>query len=138
MNYMSEVAKMLGVELGERFHIKFNNGFNSKYHEDNEYYLCESGVKLDKKNHACISSDMLLGILSGAISIKRKPFRPKKGEEYWSVEALYGDAVCIHWSGCWGDIMYYKVGNCYRTQEEAEMNRDKWLAFYASNEVLEV
>lgn len=33
---------------------------------------------------------------------------------------------------------YYKLGNCYRTKAEAEFNRDKWMAFYASDEVLEV
>ena len=36
------------------------------------------------------------------------------------------------------DRMLYKLGNFYRTAEEAEANRDKWVAFYASDEVLEV
>ena len=36
------------------------------------------------------------------------------------------------------DYSLYKLGNCYRTEEEAESNRDKWVTFYASDEVLEV
>lgn len=137
MNYMSEVAKMLGVELGERFHIKFNNGFNSNHHEDNEYYLCESGVKLDKKNHACISSDMLLGILSGSISIKRKPWKPNLDDEYYYVDEC-GYACSDPWVDSALDFVFYKIGNCYKTKEDAERNKDKWIAFYESDEVLEV
>lgn len=30
------------------------------------------------------------------------------------------------------------VGNCYRTYEEAKKNKDKWVVFYASDEVMEV
>ena len=36
------------------------------------------------------------------------------------------------------DKTFYKLGNCYRTCEEAEANRDKWVKFYVSDEVLEV
>ena len=137
MNYMSEVAKMLGVELGERFNIKFNNGINSKWHEDSEYYLCEHGVKIDKLDRACISSDMLLALITGSISIKRKPWRPGFDDEYYYVDengCVYSDP----WVNSALDIVLYKIGNCYKTKEDAEKDKDKWIEFYKSNEVLEV
>lgn len=133
MNHMQEVAKMLGVELGEKFKI-YAKGFDSNY----DYYLTRNGIIIDKDGHGCASNDVLCNILYGNYAIKHKPWKPKNGEEYWSISALCYDAVCIRRSGCWADIMYYKVGNCYRTKEEAEANRDKWIAFYASDEVLEV
>jgi hypothetical protein len=49
-----------------------------------------------------------------------------------------GDADCSYWNDNFVDICLYKLGNCYRTAQEAEVNRDKWKAFYASDEVLEV
>lgn len=137
MNYMEQVAKMLGVELGERFQIEFNNGFNSKHNEDNKYYLCESGVKLDKEGHACISSDMLLGILSGTISIKRKPWKPEYGKCYHFINEQGLTSWDTWGDGC-EDILLYKLGNCYKTREHADKDAAKWLAFYKSDEVLEI
>ena len=137
MNYMSEVAKMLGVELGERFNIKFNNGFDSKHHKDNKYYLCESGVKLDKEGHACVSSDMLFGLLSGSISIIHKPWKPEEGECYHFIDE-YGLAVWDVWNDSYEDILLYKLGNLYKTKDAAEKDSAKWKAFYESDEVLEV
>lgn len=137
MNYMSEVAKILGVELGERFHIKFNNGFNSKHHEDNEYYLCEHGVKLDKQDRACISSDMLLALIVGSVTIKKKPWKPNVDDQYYYVDED-GYACSDPWINSALDIVLYKLGNCYKTKEEAEANKNKWLSFYSSDEVMEV
>ena len=52
-----------------------------------------------------------------------------------------GDIREIEWHPCRymsNHVNRYKLGNCYRTREEAEANRDKWVAFYASDDVLEV
>ena len=79
----------------------------------------------------------LENLLTGEYTIERKPWKPKDGEEYWLVNQC-GDVISFDWIDNFLCITNYKIGNCYRTKEEAEVNRDKWAAFYASDEVLEV
>ena len=130
-NYMTEVAKMLGVELGEKFEIV---GFNETYFLDNDGLYCFNG-SYSKCN------EKFSNLLSGCLTIKREPWKPKNEEFYYSVEAdgcITRSKFCdtSEFGSCHKN--YYKLGNCYRTREEAEANRDKWVKFYESDEVLEV
>ena len=129
-NYMSQIAKMLGVELGERFDI---NGFN-------EFYFLDTDGLYSFNGTYCKCDEYFSKLLAGELTIKRKPWKPKRGETYWYVEKD-GDVLEMEWHPCRymsNHVNRYKLGNCYRTREEAEANRDKWVAFYASDEVLEV
>ena len=68
---------------------------------------------------------------------------PKDFEEYWVVDIdLDGCYVApcpdVYYSWCASCVNFYKIGNCYRTKEEAEANIEKWASFYASDKVLEV
>ena len=129
-NYMTEVAKMLGVELGERFDI---NGFNEFYFLDTDGLYSFNGTN-------CKCDEYFSKLLAGELTIKRKPWKPKRGETYWYVEKD-GDVLEMEWHPCRymsNHVNRYKLGNCYRTKEEAEANRGKWVAFYTSDEVLEV
>ena len=134
-NHMAEVAKMLGVEIGEKF------TFEDLYGEMMGIaVIAESGFKLLEHNVNYTNSWFqytLENLLTGKFTIKRKPWKPKDGERYWLVGNGGMVNYCV-WKGYEGDIYTYKLGNCYRTREEAEANRDKWVAFYASDEVLEV
>ena len=136
MNYMSEVAKMLGVELGEKFELKSPN--------DSCYTLAmftEDGLKIVETNVSdqCFWKPYALGnLLKGNYTIKRKPWKPRASEIFWHISHS-GEAQCWRWdNGVDEYLNYYKLGNCYKTAKEADANRDKWLAFYASDEVLEV
>ena len=129
-NYMSQVAKMLGVELGERFDI---NGFN-------EFYFLETDGLYSFNGTYCKCDEYFSKLLAGELTIKHEPWKPKRGETYWYVEKD-GDIWEMEWHPCRymsDHVNRYKLGNCYRTRKEAEANRDKWVAFYASDEVLEV
>lgn len=126
-NHMAEVAKMLGVELGEEFEI---GPYNAKY------VLSDDGVySVGGSKSVCTIA--LNNLLNGEWIIKRKPWKPKDDEKYWCVEPD-GKITGYCWMNIAGGNACYKLGNCYRTREEAEANRDKWVAFYASDEVLEV
>jgi hypothetical protein len=124
---MSEVAKMLGVELGEEFYISTNG--------NTEYVFTENG--LFPAHGSVVCNNTLNDLLTGTATIKRKPWKPNYGDFYFFVDAnglsdyekYYNDPF---------DIMCYKLGNCYRTKQEAEANSEKWRAFYSSDEVLEV
>ena len=129
-NYIPEVAKMLGVELGEEF--EDSNGY--------KYVLREDGIieskYIDKVSTNTFSS-VLVALLNGNLTIKRKPWKPKKDDLYYYVDQE-GFVISNRWYNSYTEVLLYKLGNCYRIREEAEANRDKWVAFYASDEVLEV
>lgn len=132
-NYMPEVAKMLGVELGEVFEVL---EYPSK-----KFQITNYGIeRLQDGEWQCniaVNSFILERLLAGEYTIKRKPWKPKDDEEYWLVNQC-GNVISLNWIDNFLCITNYKIGNCYRTKEEAEANRDKWVAFYASDKVLEV
>ena len=133
MNHMAEVAKMLGVELGEKFKIADNC---NDYLIDDTFYFTDKDIIIDGTDR-CADLCILYGLLIGNLTIKRKPWQPKHGDYYWVVHCdgyVYKMCYC----GSNEDKTFYKLGNCYRTCEEAEANRDKWVNFYVSDEVLEV
>ena len=132
-SYMAEVAKMLGVELGEEFEIKEQPDIKCTIYNDNLYaYPIKDGI------YSISSSEWTLHrLLTGIITIKRKPWKPQYDEPYYHV-GTQGYVHCERWYNDGLDVLYYKLGNCYRTNKEAEANRDKWIAFYASDEVLEI
>jgi hypothetical protein len=123
-NYMAEVAKMLGVEMNKDFECN---------ESDCIYRVTDRGLTCN----GCYGADSLMLILNGTFTIKRKPWYPNKNDIFWSVNAV-GDTQWGIWQGATHHLTCYKLGNCYPTKEEAVANRDKWVAFYASDEVLEV
>lgn len=123
-NYMAEVARLLGVELGEEF--KCNE---TSY----TYTITEYGAKCS----GCFASESLAMLLNGALTVKHKPYKPKMDEWYWVIKPD-GDTGYMRWCGEVADISFYKLGNCYHNMGAAQMDRKKWVEFYASDEVLEV
>lgn len=133
MNHMTEVAKLLGVEVGERFEIKEFPDIKCIIYNDR---FCAYPITDRLCSHPS-SEQVLSRLLEGVITIKFKPYKPSRNDCYWTIHRG-GNSVCLVWSDDIIDFYAYKLGNCYRTKEEAEANREKWLAFYASDEVLEV
>ena len=131
-NYMEDIAKLLGVELGERFQL-----YDELREYTYDYYLTERGIKIDANDRTCSSTDLLCGILYGDYHIKRKPWKPKTDEFYWIVKPD-GEVGYMRWYDSYSDATLYKIGNCYRYKVEADANLDKWILFYASDEILEV
>ena len=113
MNKMKEVAQLLGVELGEKFKIAGINGvFN------NTYAIAESGLKDCINNALC--PEILSYILVGTYEIIKIPFKPKYDEEYWYYSSYYNRTINCKWANTTGDYCYHKLGNCFRTEHEAE------------------
>lgn len=106
---MKEVAKLLGVELGEEFNI-----LGSYY---NPHVITEEGV-FNRDGDFCIS--YLTRMLTGKFKIEKLPFKPKNGEEYWFYSAIHKGTAYTTWGSYTTDYLYYKVCNCFRTKEEAE------------------
>lgn len=125
-NHMAQVAKMLGVELGERFKVDSFEG---------DCFFTNDGFKSEYDDFA--SPVVLYDLLSGSCNIKKKPWKPSIDDTFWLVDQN-GDLISSKWRKYTEQLNLYKLGNCYRTYEEAEANRDKWVAFYVSDKVLEV
>jgi hypothetical protein len=131
-NYMVEVAKMLGVELYEEFQICGNGKATVKLTESGLEIVTNLGKLIDNAECVCLTK-----LLTGGYIIKRKPWKPLKGEVFYAVAPV---GTIDHYIGtnAPGAYSLYKLGNCYKSKEEAEADRDKWVSFYASDEVLEV
>lgn len=125
MNYMAKVANILGVDIGEYFYIN---------KQDGTYFLCYEGLMHNESGY--MANNVLTDLLSGKASIKRTPYKPHQGDIFWHVDAC-GNPVLDQWCGHSEHYNFYKLGNCYKTEAEAIYNGQKWLSFYASDEVLD-
>ena len=110
MNYMPEVLKMLGVEVGEKFNI--NPLIDSPYHFDEDYILVN-------KNGHNVDDDKVVQILilTGVLEIEKLPWKPKEGCEYYTILST-GIINRVEFEGYKKDYYNYNAGNCFRTAEE--------------------
>ena len=128
MNYMKEVAEMLGVEIGEEFDIILPENIPSVY---NPFKIGERGLVGKNGN---LANDYLLTLLNGISEIKKIPWKPKYGEWFWIVKST-GRVISIKNLGAASDAGLIKFGNCFKTEKEAEAHKDEMVA--KMKEVLE-
>ena len=74
-------------------------------------------------SHGYMRNDLLLDIVKGNYAVKKLPFIPKIGEIYYCVgdKCIYGKTNNL---GMF-DKMCIKLGNCFKSEEEAEQNKEK-------------
>lgn len=108
-NKMKEVAKLLGVAIGEEFDVV--------EYEDHSPYCLHMDCGLVDCGGEC-SSKMLVHLLMGRFTIKRIPFKPNYGDDYYCVTSLNGTVSRINWKGYIIDYYCYNANNCFRTFEE--------------------
>ena len=135
-NYMEAVARLLGVELNEEFELVFDP--SSACHATIK--LTTDGVKVietDVYDIFNFKSFLLEHLLKGNYGIKKKTWKPKFNEKYYSI-GVDGSVENGTWLNDFLDYTLYKIGNCYRTVEEARTNRIKWGEFYDSDKVLTI
>lgn len=118
MNYYKQVAEMLGVELGEEFSIK--NIQTEDINRARYKITKEKGLMYSIGGEEWNRSSSLLAIFSGAYSIVKLPWKPKKDDQCWFYTAAWNEATFWKWKGDYIDLMLWKVGNCFKTKEEAE------------------
>lgn len=136
-NNMKEVAKLLNVEFNEWFIViepTSSCWTYAKIKEDG-FYTWESKI-----DGIVYWKPSLEKILKGDYIIKDresiyKPYKPKFNERYYSI-GVDGSVEDGTWLNDFLDYTLYKIGNCYRTVDEARANRIKWGTFYDSDEVL--
>ena len=122
-NYMSEVAKVLGVQLYERFIIKNKDFQETVVIGSNGFYVVGPNNELGQEDCELFSK-----VLQGHYEIVKLPWTPKYNEPYWTM-IFYSDGKPFTrrfvWSGHIEDLSKKALGMVYRTREEAEANLSK-------------
>ena len=121
MNYYKQFAEMLGLELEQEFVITdFDGNRKDKY----TYKITEDGLlyKSPTFNWAISSLGTIGKLLDGDVKAVPKPWKPKKGDIYsYYINSTYFDGTnsCM-WADECLDLLHWKVGNCFKTEEEAK------------------
>ena len=116
-NLIPEIARMLGVELGEEFKIKGYDGLT--------YKLTDNGLKLttvDGQKTKWFDRGALNSLLKGKMEIIKLHYRPDYRQMYWTFGLKDGIWVVVprEWEDYPAEILLADKGWTYRTREEAK------------------
>lgn len=118
-NLIPEIAKMLGVELGEKFKIKGAADWMLFHFE-------ERGLRVRNVDEKVELSDGVDGalferLLGGYLEIVKLPWQPKEGESFYTFTAAYGEwSVSLDmWAEEPCNYALLDKGWIYRTEKEA-------------------
>lgn len=109
-NYMPEIAKMLGVEVGEIFKM---TDYNSLYR------FTERGLEFKGTVGWCLS-ERIEWLLTGRNEILKLPWQPRYDEKYYKPSENFSYAVAMFWHNRPWDFAYKETGMVFRTKEECE------------------
>ena len=116
MKYYKQFAEMLGLELEQEFVLTDDDGnIKDKY----TYKITEDGLlyKSPTFNWAISSLGTIGKLLDGDAKAFPRPWKPKKGEMYFY--SNYFHTTYCTWTDGVSDLLLWKVGNCFKTKEEA-------------------
>ena len=112
-NYMPEVAKILGVEIGEEFEIIINE---MKMLTHGPYKITDNAI-VDYVG--CKTKSLLYGLLTGEYTLQKRPWRPKVGDAFFyvltngEIQKYVFEIDNIH------ALMLFSFDNCFPTEEAA-------------------
>lgn len=118
INRMADVAKMLGVELGEEF--KINLCPNVLFKFDMNGVLVQEQTKCSWHS---ANQRVLQELIYGSFEIVKLPWKPKYGDDYWTY--MFEGYFVEHnkWVDSAWDYIALRCGCVFRTKEEAELAR---------------
>ncbi|MBU5306078.1 hypothetical protein [Eubacterium callanderi] len=122
-NYMPEVARMLGVEIGEEFDILVNE-MEMLVH--GPYKIIDNAI-VDYVG--CKTKNLLCGLLTGEYTLQKCPWRPKEGEGYYYIRSTDGflSRSTFH-NADTVDLALLNMGNCFPSKDAAEEAVPKMLS----------
>ena len=119
MTYWKQFAAMLGLELGEKFELAYDDGTINedtyKIEEDGFYYKNKQS-----EDWLAEPSTTVVKLINGYCKAVPKPWKPKFGEQYWYYSARTNQVCCSMFGEFVEDYAIWKSGNCFRTEEEAK------------------
>lgn len=115
-NLIPKIVKMLGVELGEEFKVVYKTRFE---------IICNftmAGLFVHKGDSGRYEKELLADIICGKAEIVKLPWKPKKGDVYFTFELLDGKWVVrsFWWGGFPNEYGLLEKGWVYRTCAEAQ------------------
>lgn len=117
-NLIPEIAKLLGVELGEEFQVKGDDETTYIFTDDGLKITYDGGIGI-----AEISSDAaFVALVMGKDEIVKLPWKPKKGDVYSTFGRL-GDKWVVRslwWGGFPEEYALLDKGWVYRSEKEAQ------------------
>lgn len=119
MNYWKKFAEMLGLELKQEFELIDDDG---KRKDKDTYKIIEDGLYYKEAKTVvwhCEPSTTLEYILNGDYKAVPKQWNPKEGERYWFYSEALNQTISRTWFGQNYDLLLWKLGNCFKTEEEA-------------------
>lgn len=120
-NLIPEIARLLGVEVGEEFEI-----VNLRVENDEEHTVrfTENSFQLYTENDGWVDIVRPIGgLIIGNFKIIKRPWKPKVGELFYS---YVGDNWAIfkdRWLNVVDDLVFLKHGLVFKTEEEAIKKR---------------
>lgn len=116
-NLIPEIARMLGVEIGEEFKVK---GYGEV-----TYMLTNEGLMAtddDQEKEWTPANVLFVALLTGTEEIVKLPWKPKKGDTYYTFYLLNGKWVVhlLWYCGSPNEYALLEKGWVYRTKAEAE------------------
>lgn len=123
MNYMPEVAKILGVKVGEEFNI-LNNETEMLVHGP---YKFTDNALVDYVGRK--TKDLLYGLLTREYTLQKRPWRPKDGGWFYHIYGNGGGVTAkfFNFNNVY-DLALLNMGNCFPTKEAAEAAVPEMLA----------
>lgn len=112
-NYMPEVARILGVEIGEEFDILINE---MEMLTHGPYKITDNAI-VDYVG--CKTKNLLYGLLTGEYTLQKRPWRPKVGDAFFyvltngEIQKYVFEIDNIH------TLMLFSFDNCFPTEEAA-------------------
>ena len=120
MNKWKQFAEILELDLEQEFLLTDVDGnikdeLTYKFTEDG--LLCKNTILV---NWAKSPTGTIARLLNGDYKVATKPWKPKKGEKYWTYSEIWEEVTSFRWEGYYYDLLLWKVGNCFKTRDEAE------------------
>lgn len=119
MTYYKQFAEMLGLELGEEFNLICTE----EETDENTYKITEDGMYYQGIQHDSWWGEpykTLDSLLMGEVKAVPKPWKPKYGDAYWKWATNLELAQFKRWNDASTDFACWKLGNCFKTSEEAQ------------------
>lgn len=120
MTYWKQFAEMLGLELGQEFAITDDDGNRQG---NNTYEITEDGISVKNPTNiglCCRIPAIFTNVLDGNYKVAPEPWKPKDGDAYWKWATNLELAQFKRWNGASVDFACWKLGNCFKTSEEAQ------------------
>ena len=119
-NLIPQIAKMLGVEIGEEFKV-------DRYEYDGLTFKFAENMLMSRSDlngaEWGITYVILSALLGGDAEIVKIPWKPKKGDAFYTFEIFRGKWTVVRsmwWAGAPCNYALLDKGWVFRTKEEAE------------------